>query len=241
MVFIALSEKEKERRKEQIRLDRWSKQHKMINNTDYKRCNRCKEWLPATTEYFYKNKANGIDGLFPYCKKCNINKSLVWRDENLDKCRYYDRKRSQKSHRKIKVRAYNEKYREQGGYLLWQRKNKDKIKEYNTYREMHKQHDITEGEWNNCKNYFNYECVYCGIAEDEAEKIYNNKLHKDHVIYDGANDLSNCVPACKSCNSKKHTFELEEWYKSDENFTQKRLEKIQRWLNQDYTYYIEKI
>ena len=213
----------------------------MINGVDYKVCNRCEEWFPATTEYFYKNKSNEIDGLFPDCKECNINKSIVWRSNNLDKCRGYDRKRSQSPHRKVQVRANNKKHREQGKTLLWQRRNKDKIKKYSVYREMYKQHDITEGEWDNCKIYFNYECVYCGITEDEAEKIYNNKLHKDHAIHDGANDLSNCIPACKSCNSKKHNFELEEWYKSDENFSQKRLEKIQSWLTQDYTYYIEKI
>jgi DNA adenine methylase Dam len=38
-------------------------------------CNKCKEKYPATTEYFYKNSSNHIDGLFPYCKSCAISKS----------------------------------------------------------------------------------------------------------------------------------------------------------------------
>lgn len=65
-------------------------------------------------------------------------------------------------------------------------------------------------------------------------------LHKEHVDDSGANDLSNCVPSCQSCNSSKNIFSLEEWYTEDNlNFTEERLSKIYRWLNEDYLKYIK--
>lgn len=69
---------------------------------------------------------------------------------------------------------------------------------------------------------------------------YDNYLHKDYVVHDGENDLSNCVPACKSCNSSKHNFELNYWFKErSEHYSESRLYKIYNWLNSDYKQYIE--
>jgi len=48
--------------------------HKNINNILYKKCADCLEWYPCTTEYFYKNNSNHIDGLHPLCKKCERQK-----------------------------------------------------------------------------------------------------------------------------------------------------------------------
>ncbi len=42
-------------------------------DTNYKKCSKCQEWLPATEEYFSPNK-QFKDKLFPYCKKCNANR-----------------------------------------------------------------------------------------------------------------------------------------------------------------------
>lgn len=100
---------------------------------------------------------------------------------------------------------------------------------------MNKNHDITKKEWESCLKYFNHSCAYCGILNNEAKKKYNNYLHKEHVDHNGSNKIDNCVPACKSCNSKKWEFTLEEWYSEDnENFTYERLDKIKKWINEDY-------
>lgn len=37
--------------------------------TNYKQCSKCKEFLPATEEYF-SHKGDTKDGFHPYCKKC---------------------------------------------------------------------------------------------------------------------------------------------------------------------------
>lgn len=144
-----------------------------------------------------------------------------------------------------KRRKDNQKRRENKAQLLreWQRNNPEKIKLYRIRRESHKKHEITIDEWENCKNYFNYRCAYCGITVEEHFVTYGGKLkhtdfHKDHVDHNGANDLSNCVPSCKSCNGSKHTASLEEWYLSNINYKEERYEKVINWLTHDYKDYI---
>ncbi len=110
---------------------------------------------------------------------------------------------------------------------------------------MHKKHEITKNEWELCKEYFVYKCAYCGLPIEEHYNQYKGEIrltdfHKEHVNHDGSNDLSNCIPSCKNCNSEKHTSTLEEWYnKENENFTEERLEKILNWLNNDYIKYLD--
>ena len=152
---------------------------------------------------------------------------------------------------RIRVGRENSKrQRESGKYKDWQRNNKDKIRQYNKNREKNKMHEISDSEWLSCKAYFNNSCAYCGLHEDEHYRKHYGKmkrfdLHKDHVDHEGANDLSNCVPACQSCNSSKHNKELEEWYRPNnelwcEVYSHERLSKINKWLNDNYKLYINK-
>jgi 5-methylcytosine-specific restriction endonuclease McrA len=129
----------------------------------------------------------------------------------------------------------------------WQRNHPDKIRGYNRDRNLHKKHEISEQEWESCKNYFNYRCAYCGLPIEEhfvkyKGKIFIGDFHRDHVNDEGNNDLSNCIPACKSCNTSKHIHHLEEWYnENNPNFNQERLDKINKWLDEDYKKYINKV
>lgn len=53
---------------------KWKNEYILWNKkkveTNYKQCSKCKEFLPATDEYFTKDLTRK-DNLFPYCKKCN--------------------------------------------------------------------------------------------------------------------------------------------------------------------------
>ena len=72
-------------------------------------------------------------------------------------------------------------------------------------------------------------------------ELKNIDLHKEHVDHNGANDLSNCVPACQSCNSSKWEFDFNDWYcPNNPVFTQERYEKIVKWLEEDFLIYIKK-
>jgi hypothetical protein len=52
--------------------------------SDLKQCTICLEEYPRTAEYFYVNKSNKTDGLYPYCKTCASKKSRKWEKENVE-------------------------------------------------------------------------------------------------------------------------------------------------------------
>jgi 5-methylcytosine-specific restriction endonuclease McrA len=61
--------------------------------------------------------------------------------------------------------------------------------------------DFTAEQWSAIQRAFNYCCAYC-------DKPCKGELAQDHVIplsKGGAHTASNIVPACTSCNSRKHT------------------------------------
>jgi hypothetical protein len=60
--------------------------------------------------------------------------------------------------------------------------------------------DFTNRDWQEIKEAFGYRCAYCGKPHP--------KLTIDHVVpifKGGAHTRSNIVPACPSCNFRKHT------------------------------------
>jgi hypothetical protein len=128
------------------------------------------------------------------------------------------------------------KWREEGRYQRWVKDNPDKMKEYGR---RHRNHDITKTEYENLLKVFDSSCAYCGLTLQESYEIYGQKLHNDHVVEDGYNDLRNDVPACKVCNSLKHQNDMEEWYRKQEFFSQERLDKINWWTAEGYKDYIE--
>jgi 5-methylcytosine-specific restriction endonuclease McrA len=237
--------------REEIKLINYQSTHKDIDGVLYKKCsihkeyfpNDVEEWFPCTDEYFYKHNTSS-DGLFPYCKRCNIRKRVKYQRENKEKIRAYNKenikKESVRERRRgyVKDRRYSEKYKE------WAHNNPEKIKEYRLNREQNKTHKISTKEWTGCKDYFNNECAYCGLPIDKhynrfAGEIKLTDFHREHVNHEGANDLSNCVPSCKSCNSSKGTYILEEWYIKQKFYSEEKLNKIYKWLNEDYKLYIK--
>jgi hypothetical protein len=194
-------------------------------------------WMLSTSKYFYKNFKNKTDGLHPECKKCGIVKATNWLYTNIDKKLESARKWNNTPKGRNKINIDLKRRQAEGKILEWQRKNPDKTRGYNEKRK-HKKHDITKKEWLSCKQYFDFQCAYCGLTEEENKKLYKQQLNKEHAINNGANDISNCVPACKICNSEKNTSDINEWYNEQNlKFDIRKYSKITQWLNEDYLKY----
>jgi hypothetical protein len=201
------------------------------------------------SEYYSQKRKNkdGTEWIYynPECKVCTKERSKKWVENNYDKFLASQQRYVQKPESKILRRKKSRRRKEEGKYLEWQRNNPDKIKEYNKDRTLHKKHKISTREWEDCKRYFNHRCAYCGLAIEDhwiqfAGKNQLGDFHKEHVYDDGTNDLSNCIPSCKECNTSKHTDPFFEWYSSDnEHFEEERFFKILKWLTEDYKLYIK--
>ena len=86
---------------------------------------------------------------------------------------------------------------------------------------------FTNNQWEKCKKYFNNKCAYCGKEKE---------LTQDHFVplsKHGEYTKNNIVPACKSCNSRKHNKNFFEWYPRQEFYTKQRELKILQYLNYD--------
>jgi len=226
--------------REERKQKKYDETHKIIDGVLYKKCSSCDEWYILNEDNFYKHKTSS-DGFHPYCKECNIIKSYLWTRSHLD--RYNESNKRHKETQKFKDnrKKISQRQRDDGYCNEYYSLNKNKFKEYG---EKHRKHEISSKEWKLNKDYFKNKdgewcCAYCGITETEHKKLYNQQLQKDHVQYDGKNDLSNCVPACKPCNSSKKQYDIEEWYRQQEFFSEERLNKIYKWIKEDYKQYIK--
>jgi HNH endonuclease len=207
-----------------------------------KECSICNETKSLEDFYSYEKtskKKGNYTYYLPYCKSCAKKKTATERDPEKTRImnRYYYKTRPQ-------TRAANkkssEKRRAEGKLKEWQEQNPDKMRHYAKQRIEHKKHEISNKEWISCKEYFDNSCAYCGFEDSEHKKEFNQQLHKEHVDHTGANDISNCVPACKSCNSQKWEFLLSDWYnENNPNFTVDKLDKITKWLEEDYQLYLD--
>lgn len=224
------------------RVAHYEENHKIENDIEYKLCSICNEWFPMNNLYFYRNNKNKRDGYHPYCKECTKRKSIKWEKDNPEKHkRNYTRRNRHSEKHKERCRIKNKRNLENGYVRSWQMNNKDKLKEYGEKRQ-NKVHDIIPDEWEDCLNYFNNRCAYCGSITNEEHKLkYNQRLHMEHVIHEGRNDLKNCVPSCKNCNSEKHIFSLNNWYNENNvKYDYERYLRIYNWMRYDCLNYIQK-
>ncbi|UUV25928.1 MULTISPECIES: HNH endonuclease [Lysinibacillus] len=197
-------------------------------------CKTCKDNKSVDLFYTinYKNKKEEKKQIYSSeCKECQRKRTADWIRNNRERHREAARIRDSREHSKKKRLEYNKKKYAEGWYKQYRKDNIDKFKEW---AENHRNHEITEFEWEECKRYFSYSCAYCGMTEEEHKEFYKQRLHKEHVQHDGLNDVTNCVPSCKSCNSRKRKQKLHEWYNVDnELFEKNKLDRILKWINFD--------
>lgn len=115
--------------------------------------------------------------------------------------------------RAAKIRAYNGSRRDVTNALhrQWRTNNPGKDVDYNRRRRAWKlsapRNDLTNAQWSAILHHYNYRCVYCPPKCKDCKK-QTHQLTQDHIepyAKGGSNTVSNVVPACRSCNSRKHT------------------------------------
>lgn len=164
-------------------------------------------------------------------KQASLERYYADRDNKIRQMRsWYRKNRKQEIEKQIERNNQNiERLRET--HRRYIRNNPDKNREYCRRRNQEKTFKLSQDDWQYCKSYFDNSCAYCGITEEDHLEQVGQGLHKEHVVNDGRNDLKNCVPSCKACNSQKHKKPLNEWYTPDNKvYSRKRYMKIYQWL-----------
>ena len=150
-----------------------------------------------------------------------------WREENKEHCREYDKKwrEEHKEHHNEYCKRYHKENKEYSNKYSKQhyQDNREKNLEYgkkylrteegkaNTQRRHSRIrakgrkiiNTLTAGEWLDILEKHNFKCAYCG------KDLFNlfARPERDHVIpisRGGDNIKENIIPACHSCNVKKH-------------------------------------
>jgi len=230
-----------ESQREKRKRIKYEKDHKEEDGIVYKWCSFGEHWIIMDDEYFYK--ATTPDGFHTYCKKCCTKKAMEWAIKNRDKYMEQSRKRNY-TPKRIKYLRERSKIQKESGYSAEYIKRPEVKARSKKYNENHRDHDITENEWKSCLKVFENTCAYCGLKyENHIVKLRGKHItmnfHKEHVDDEGYNDLRNCVPACRDCNSSKHKGSLDNWYKIREFFSEERLDKIIWWTTEGYKEHIE--
>jgi len=204
-----------------------------LNKT--KECTICREQIEYINFYF-KEVVN-INGEIEYifnsrCVECDKKQAIIWANANIEKKRASCNKNSKKPNILRYHRELSQKQRDKGMARDWYNKDKERYKGYTIKYESHKHHTISEKDWIKCKEFFEYKCAYCNITEENHKVKYHQQLHKEHAYNEGDNGISNCVPACNSCNNTKKKQDWMDWYTSDNpRYTINRYNKIVEWLD----------
>lgn len=194
-----------------------------------KKCSKCKEFKPATPEYFHRD-SNKLDGLNAKCKVCvkeyqqsnhpkMVEAAYRWRDANPEKFQSSQEEWKEKNRDKLigYSRSYRladpEKYRQ--NCRNWRAANREKSRQAasqwtknnpirNAIKTARRKARIYESEG----TYTEAEWLeLCARYDNRCLCCKEQKpLTVDHVVpvtRGGRNDVSNLQPLCQECNSRK--------------------------------------
>lgn len=128
--------------------------------------------------------------------------------KNKDKNNERDRARNKTEHRKAWQQKRNQEYYAANKQTIYeyQRKYKEThpgFVSYHTQKYNAKKaglpHDLTQEQWAEILEQYHHACYYCGKTGVKLQRE-----HKIPVSRGGGFTASNIVPACKSCNMRKH-------------------------------------
>lgn len=170
----------------------------------------------------------GNGGFRAYCKKCANQKAhknyMMHRDAILTRKKQYDQDHKEKidNYNREYYRAHSKEIKSR--VKRWVKQNPDRAKDnhvFTTQRRRFQTNDFTIAQWIFCKEYFDYQCAYCGKQLKRPTQ--------DHVVSaenGGENTASNVLPSCGKCNSSKGPKMLADWYPEQPFYSQERQDRI---------------
>jgi 5-methylcytosine-specific restriction endonuclease McrA len=156
-------------------------------------------------EWQHQYEINHIDEKKEYLHKYYVSHFDVYKERRKNWILAHPEREKENTHRwninnPEKIKKYDRK---------WAASHPDKIIEKSNRRRARKAaasgSGITAKQERQLKEEYSHRCAYCGKQKP---------LALDHVVplsRGGAHDISNVVPACKSCNSSKHNKSLLIW------------------------------
>jgi hypothetical protein len=190
-----------------------------------KYCPKCDTTLPHT--HFHKNKSQP-DGLHGWCKTCrNVHHKLpeeqqkrqrlhkAWYEDNREhSCAYAQQWRLDNPER---VKETDQRYnaipanKAKKNAQRQERYDKDPSKPLaNSKRRRARKknapiNDLTAPQWEAIKQAYNFRCVYCPPTCKACHRK-THRLTQEHLTplsKNGSHTVSNVVPACHSCNTRR--------------------------------------
>ena len=147
-----------------------------------------------TIEYMRKWRKNNKEKLKEYSKKYRENNSEILKEGNKDRYKKYMKNNEQ-------WKLYQQTYRKE---------NKDKIAQWREENKYKCRECMEEKRFGgNRKKVLlrdNFECVICGISNEEHKKKFNRNITIDHIDGNGRNskkpnnDMGNLRTLCLSCH-----------------------------------------
>ena len=166
----------------------------------FKKCTKCGEIKHISG--YSKNKGRKY-GVNSYCKECNREYHKQYREDN-----------------KEYIKGYQKEYRKNNPDKIFNNDSRRRFKE-NTQG-----NGISQEQWYECFEFFNWECAYSGI------QLTKDNRNLDHIVAldnGGEHEIWNCVPMFDKYNFQKKTSDMLEWYLQQEYFDIDRLTKIYEW------------
>lgn len=204
--------------------------------TPTRKCTKCHETYPATVEHFNRSKA-GKYGLNSVCRSCISIRAAIYRDENRDKIREYDKQKKRKYYAANPEKFREEKRRqrrdkpelERESGKRYRKKNEVELKaRKKRYRENRREvvyasnarrrarEYSAEGSWTAADIELQKKC-----QTDRKGKLrcwwckrVLKEYHRDHRIpldKGGSNYPNNICLCCPLCNSQKKDKMPWEW------------------------------
>ena len=204
------------------------------NNPEYmKEYN--KEYYENNPEYFKQYYTEHYKDNSEYFKQYSKQyyKENKERHNEYMKQYYNDNKEHYKEHHKQWNKdnpEYFKQYYKDNPEVFFNYRNKRRSREENQGR------GITKEQWLDMMNFFEWRCAYSGETLSEETRSI------DHIIplaKEGLNEPWNCVPMVKYYNISKNASNINEWYITQNFYSEERLNKIYEWQEYAYNKYYE--